>query len=88
MCLRTKSAVFALSLTVITTLQAALSLKPGANTITFSCMSRLQGTQEITSSIFLWYEDAKIVISDIDGTITRSDVLGQVLPMWGKDWYV
>lgn len=28
----------------------------------------------------------KIVISDVDGTITKSDVLGQLLPRIGKDW--
>ena len=27
-----------------------------------------------------------MVISDIDGTITRSDVLGHVLPRVGLDW--
>jgi phosphatidate phosphatase LPIN len=28
----------------------------------------------------------KIVVSDVDGTITKSDVLGQVLPTLGADW--
>lgn len=28
----------------------------------------------------------KIVISDIDGTITRSDVLGHLMPFIGRDW--
>lgn len=28
----------------------------------------------------------KIVISDIDGTITKSDVLGHLLPAMGLDW--
>lgn len=72
----------------ISAVQASLGLKMGLNTITFGTTSRLQGVQEVTSNIFLWTEDAKVVISDIDGTITRSDVLGQVLPMWGKDWCV
>jgi phosphatidate phosphatase LPIN len=36
--------------------------------------------------VFLWNNSTKIIISDIDGTITRSDVLGQVLPIIGKDW--
>ena len=36
--------------------------------------------------IFLWEYDDHIVISDIDGTITRSDVMGQIMPMIGKDW--
>ena len=27
-----------------------------------------------------------MVISDIDGTITKSDVLGHILPIIGNDW--
>jgi phosphatidate phosphatase LPIN len=42
--------------------------------------------QSLRGRIFLWDETTKIVISDVDGTITKSDVLGQVLPMIGKDW--
>jgi phosphatidate phosphatase PAH1 len=34
----------------------------------------------------LWNYTDKIVISDIDGTITKSDVLGHVLPIIGRDW--
>lgn len=26
------------------------------------------------------------MVSDIDGTITKSDVLGQLMPMIGQDW--
>jgi len=26
------------------------------------------------------------VISDVDGTITRTDMLGHVLPRFGRDW--
>ena len=32
--------------------------------------------------IFLWDHHEKIVISDIDGTITKSDILGQILSKW------
>jgi hypothetical protein len=63
-----------------------LNLQPGANNISFVCSSRLSGKQIITASIYLWDYTDKIVISDIDGTITRSDFLGHVLPMVGKDW--
>jgi phosphatidate phosphatase LPIN len=51
------------------------------------------GITEIESNIFLWKYDNKLIISDIDGTITkynisniRSDALGHILPMFGKDW--
>lgn len=36
--------------------------------------------------IYLYNSDAKIIISDIDGTITKSDVLGHIMPMIGRDW--
>ena len=41
-----------------------------------------------TCSATLWYwkHDVPIVISDIDGTITKSDVLGHVLTSIGRDW--
>jgi phosphatidate phosphatase LPIN len=36
--------------------------------------------------MFYWKHDVPIVISDIDGTITKSDALGQVLHVIGRDW--
>ncbi|SBS83227.1 HAD superfamily protein, putative [Plasmodium ovale curtisi] len=64
----------------------SLNLKEGANTITFLVTSSLQGTKSITGTIYLWKKNAKIVISDVDGTITRSNVLGHIMPIVGKDW--
>jgi phosphatidate phosphatase LPIN len=63
-----------------------LNLKYGQNEISFTVHSRYQGTHTITTDIYLWNYDDKIVISDLDGTITRSDVLGHIFPMFGKDW--
>lgn len=63
-----------------------LNLKPGSNEIQYSVTTALQGTTRITSYIFLWNYDDKVIVSDIDGTITKSDVWGQVLPMLGRDW--
>jgi phosphatidate phosphatase LPIN len=63
-----------------------LNLKYGRNEIKFVCQSRLSGVQSLSADIYLWDHESKIVISDIDGTITRSDVLGQIMPMIGKDW--
>jgi phosphatidate phosphatase LPIN len=34
----------------------------------------------------LWNYDTKIIISDVDGTITRSDVGGHIFPRLGIDW--
>lgn len=36
--------------------------------------------------IFLWNYDTKVIISDVDGTITKSDMLGHILPRMGRDW--
>ena len=63
-----------------------LDLKKGINEICFVCKTSSSGIQTLKSSIYLWPSKSKIVISDIDGTITRSDVLGQVLPFLGRDW--
>lgn len=65
---------------------ARLDLKDGANTITFSVTSQYQGTKRCCAHIYKWKSHDKIVISDIDGTITKSDVFGQILPVVGKDW--
>ena len=64
----------------------ALHLRPGANTICFCVNSAWQGTQMLLCNIYLLSPTAKLVISDVDGTITKSDVLGQMLPRVGVDW--
>ena len=45
------------------------------------------GTTRCSCSIFVWEQSTKIIISDIDGTITKSDVRGMILPMIGKITY-
>ena len=35
---------------------------------------------------YRYYLSCQVVISDIDGTITKSDVLGHLLPVIGRDW--
>lgn len=59
----------------------AMNLKSGGNPMSFS-------VNRATCSATLWYwkHDVPIVISDIDGTITKSDVLGHVLTTIGRDW--
>lgn len=60
-----------------------LDLKPGENDL---CFSVDQGKALITCKLFYWKSGVPIVISDIDGTITKSDALGHVLTMLGRDW--
>ncbi|THH19909.1 hypothetical protein EW146_g1340 [Bondarzewia mesenterica] len=61
-----------------------LDLHLGANTITFSLSA--SGVAACTARIFVWESTDHIVVSDIDGTITKSDALGHVFTMIGRDW--
>ncbi|KAI4995906.1 hypothetical protein ZWY2020_040408 [Hordeum vulgare] len=65
---------------------ASLHLKEGRNIVTFTFSTAMLGTQQVDAHIYLWEWNAHIVISDVDGTITKSDVLGQFMPMVGVDW--
>uniref|UniRef100_A0A672GDS2 phosphatidate phosphatase n=1 Tax=Salarias fasciatus TaxID=181472 RepID=A0A672GDS2_SALFA len=65
---------------------ASLKLKEGPNDVTFSITTQYQGTCRCEGTIYLWNWDDRVIISDIDGTITKSDVFGQILPQLGKDW--
>ena len=59
----------------------AVDLKPGANSMSFTV-----NRATCHANIYYWKHDVPIVISDIDGTITKSDVLGHVLNTIGRDW--
>ncbi|XP_057680997.1 phosphatidate phosphatase LPIN2-like isoform X3 [Corythoichthys intestinalis] len=63
-----------------------LKLRDGPNDVTFSITTQYQGTCRCQGTIYLWDWDDQVVISDIDGTITKSDVFGHILPQLGKDW--
>ncbi|NXA11586.1 LPIN3 phosphatase, partial [Sapayoa aenigma] len=63
-----------------------LNLQDGPNEVSFSVTTQYQGTCRCEATIYLWNWDDKVVISDIDGTITKSDALGHILPHLGKDW--
>lgn len=60
-----------------------LDLKQGENDL---CFSVDKGKALITSKLYLWKDNIPVVISDIDGTITKSDALGHVLTILGRDW--
>ncbi|KAM9387326.1 phosphatidate phosphatase LPIN2 [Phaethornis superciliosus] len=65
---------------------AKLKLRDGPNDVVFSITTQYQGTCRCAGTIYLWNWNDKVIISDIDGTITKSDALGQILPQFGKDW--
>ena len=58
-----------------------LDLQPGANTISFTV-----NKATCSACIYFWKHDVHIVISDIDGTITKSDAMGHLMNMVGRDW--
>ena len=58
-----------------------LKLRPGANHMSFTV-----NKATCQAYMYYWTHDVPIVISDIDGTITKSDALGHVLNMIGRDW--
>ncbi|KAK0411006.1 hypothetical protein QR680_005426 [Steinernema hermaphroditum] len=63
-----------------------LGLKYGSNEARFSITTKFQGTSWCSCHIYLYKWNERLVISDIDGTITKSDVLGHVIPAIGGDW--
>lgn len=65
---------------------ASLNLKEGKNVVSFTFSTSVLGEQQVEARIYLWRWDTRIVISDVDGTITKSDVLGQFMPLVGRDW--
>lgn len=72
---------YAKTLRLTSTQLKSLNLKSGANEISFSV-----NKATCTAFMYVWKHDVPIVISDIDGTITKSDALGHVLTMIGRDW--
>ncbi|GER43497.1 phosphatidate phosphatase LPIN3 [Striga asiatica] len=65
---------------------ASMNLREGQNMVNFIFSTRVLGCQKVEAHIYLWKWNTRIVISDVDGTITKSDVLGQFMPLVGKDW--
>mmetsp|Transcript_41865 Transcript_41865/g.132003 ORF Transcript_41865/g.132003 Transcript_41865/m.132003 type:complete len:778 (-) Transcript_41865:51-2384(-) len=63
----------------------SLPLRDGPNTVRFY-LSEKASVPPVTASIFLWTYKSKIVISDVDGTITKSDLLGHIAPAFGIQW--
>ncbi|MGH0176982.1 UNVERIFIED_CONTAM: hypothetical protein FKN15_074242 [Acipenser sinensis] len=52
--------------------KASLKLKEGPNDVVFSITTQYQGTCRCEGTIYLWNWDDKVIISDIDGTITKN----------------
>ena len=63
-----------------------LNLNENQNEVVFSVTTAYQGTTTCKCYLYLWRYDEQIIVSDVDGTITKSDVLGHILPRIGRDW--
>ena len=63
-----------------------LGLKDGRNDIRFLVPSKMRGTQVLFCRAYVIPSDRKVVISDIDGTITKSNVGGQIAGFLGRDF--
>jgi len=61
----------------------SLGLRNGSNRAKFSVTTRIQGTTFCTCNIYLYKWTDRLVVSDIDGTITKSDVIGHIIPAFG-----
>lgn len=60
-----------LTFSILFILQAKLKLRDGPNDVVFSITTQYQGTCRCAGTIYLWNWNDKIIISDIDGTITK-----------------
>ncbi|KAF3913836.1 Lipin-3 [Orbilia brochopaga] len=72
---------YAKTLRLTSTQLKSLNLRSGANTLSFSVNKAV-----CNANLYLWKWNVPIVISDIDGTITKSDALGHFYNMLGRDW--
>lgn len=63
-----------------------LGARYGHNTVTFSVELAPGRCRSVACSLYLLDSDDKIVVSDIDGTITKSDALGHLFSALGRDW--
>ena len=52
-------------------IEKSLNLQPGKNSLSFSVTSSFAGKARCTAHMYYWKYDVPVVISDIDGTITK-----------------
>lgn len=66
---------------------AKFNLKIGENKVKYTIAGIKGDSKVVIGYIFLWNSTEKIVITDIDGTITKTALRGQILSIIGKNWY-
>jgi phosphatidate phosphatase PAH1 len=62
----------------------SLRLQEGLNKVEY--VTQTKKKKSLTGRIFFWDENVRIVVSDIDGTLTKSDMKGHLYYFMGKDW--
>jgi hypothetical protein len=78
---------------------ASLRLREGPNALSLEVVPLGEAADEarpaapapgaslgVAARLYLWTPHDKIVVSDVDGTITKSDVLGHLFASIGRDW--
>ena len=63
-------------------------LHPGKNEVKFIFEGNFGKEYQISTRLFYYpyKKNYRVIVSDIDGTVTRSDVLGHLMPMVNQDW--
>ncbi|RNF10824.1 putative lipin [Trypanosoma rangeli] len=63
-----------------------LNLVGGHNKVRYITYSSLRGEVAVEANVYLWDSTDRLVVSDVDGTITKSDLWGHLMPLLGRDW--
>lgn len=65
----------------------AMALRPGLNSLQYEVTTKSGSVVRTAAVIHLLNSTARLVVSDIDGTVTKSNVRGLILPALGlSDW--
>ena len=65
-----------------------LKLKEGINSLIYVFKGNLGKTFSLKTRIFYYpfRNNYRVIVSDIDGTITKSDILGHIMPIFNVNW--
>ncbi|ESL11529.1 lipin [Trypanosoma rangeli SC58] len=63
-----------------------LNLVDGHNKVRYITYSSLRGEVAVEANVYMWDSTDRLVVSDVDGTITKSDLWGHLMPLLGRDW--
>ncbi len=66
----------------------AIELKEGYNSLVYYFSGNFKSNQLIKARLFFYKfkRHRRVIVSDVDGTITKSDVLGHLMPIFNNQW--